>query len=167
MHESLRRTACDTGTICARSFVWSKHHLGSIQNVHLKSKNWVLYFNDKSFSPQQFHIVNDHFGPVPRVKTLSLDLGSEFVNDPEQMVKLFTNNNFVKSADEPFLNLGNYHHNLKVFSYVDLPLTSEIVFLFFLSYFLINWETEGDPESSKAPGSLFSMPELLRDTDLF
>lgn len=89
----------------------------------------ITYFNDKSFSPQQFHIVNDHFGPVPRVKTLSLDLGNEFVNDPEQMVKLFSNN-FVKSADEPFLNLGNYHHNLKVFTYVDLPLTSEIVFCF-------------------------------------
>lgn len=67
----------------------------------------ITYFNDKSFSPQQFHIVvNDHFGPVPRVKTLSLDLGNEFVNDPEQMVKLFTNN-IVKSADEFFLILGN------------------------------------------------------------
>lgn len=43
---------------------------------------------------------------MPRVKTLSLDLGNEFVNDPEQMVKLFINN-FLKSADESFLNLGN------------------------------------------------------------
>lgn len=67
----------------------------------------ITYFNDKSFSAQQFHIVvNDHFGAVPRVKTLSLDLGNEFVNDPEQMVKLFAKI-FVKSTDEPFLNLDN------------------------------------------------------------
>lgn len=39
---SLKRIACDAGTICGRSFVWSKYHLGSIQNVHLKSKSWVL-----------------------------------------------------------------------------------------------------------------------------
>lgn len=66
----------------------------------------ITYFNDKSFSPQQFHIVvNDHFGSVPRAKILSLDLGNEFVNDTEQMLKLFTNN-FVKSTDEPFLILG-------------------------------------------------------------
>jgi len=63
------------------------------------------------------------------VKTLSLDPGNEFVNDPEQMVKLFTNN-FVKYADEPFLNLGNWHCNLKVFSYLDLSLTSEVEICF-------------------------------------
>lgn len=79
------------------------------------------------------------------------------------MVKVFTNN-LVKS-NEPFLNLCNQHHNLKVFSYVDLSLTRHFGFFCFPFPVLKNWEAERDSESSKAPAYLFSLLKLLRETD--
>lgn len=43
LNASLKRAACDEGTVCGRSFVGSLHHLGSVQNVHLKVR--VEYYN--------------------------------------------------------------------------------------------------------------------------